>query len=58
MKTATIINNRGRSIYDPKLDKFSGSIIFKEKFENAKKLLANTTIPKEILDKINREFDK
>jgi hypothetical protein len=58
MKTAVIKNNRVRSIYDPELDKFSGSIIFKEKFESAKKLLANTTIPKEILDKINREFDK
>jgi hypothetical protein len=62
MKTAIINSNskntRMRSIYDPKLDEFSGKIIFKEKFESAKKLLANTTIPKEILEKINKEFNK
>jgi hypothetical protein len=58
MKTAVVKNNRGGGIYDPELDKFSGSIIFKEKFESVKRILANTTIPKEILDKINREFEK
>lgn len=62
MKTAIINTNskntRMRSIYDPKLDEFSGKIIFKEKFERAKKLLANTTISKELVNKINREFSK
>ena len=58
MKTAVIKNNQVKIIYDPKLDKFSEGIIFKEKFESAKKLLASTTIRKELLDKINREFKK
>ncbi len=62
MKTTTINTNlkntRMRSTYDPKLDEFSGKIIFKEKFERAKKLLANTTISKELVEKINIEFNK
>lgn len=47
-----------KSTYNPAIDDFEGKIIFKEKFERAEDLLSKTIIPKEIVDKINREFNK
>ena len=47
-----------KSKYNPSLDNFGGKIIFKEKFERAKESLSKTIVPKAIVDKINREFNK
>ncbi len=47
-----------KSIHNPALDNLEGETIFKEKFERAKESLAKTTIPKAIVDKINKEFRK
>ena len=62
MKTATVNMKSDyihtKSVYNPELDKISGKIIFQEKFDRAQKSLSNTVIPKNILDKINKEFKK
>jgi hypothetical protein len=62
MKTATVNTKPDyiytKSVYNPELDKFSGKIIFQEQFERAQKSLSDTIIPKDILDKINKEFKK
>lgn len=62
MKTPTVNTKSDyiytNSVYNPELDKFSSKIIFQEKFDRAQKSLSNTVIPKNILDKINKEFKK
>lgn len=62
MKTAKINSKSShtymKSTYNPALDNLEGKIIFNEKFERAKESLSKTIIPKEIIDKINREFSK
>ena len=47
-----------KSTYNPALNNLEGKIIFKEKFERAKESLSKTIVPKAIVDKINREFNK
>ena len=47
-----------KSTYNPALDNLEGKIIFKAKFERAKETLSKTIIPKDIVDKINRELSK
>lgn len=62
MKTAKINSKSNytyiKSKYNPALDNLEGKIIFKEKFDRAKESLSKTIVPKEIVDKINREFGK
>jgi hypothetical protein len=62
MKTAKINSKSNytyiRSTYNPALDNLEEKIIFKEKFERAKESLSKTIVPKAIIDKINREFNK
>ena len=62
MKTVAIDrktkNTRVKSIYDPKLDKFNGKILFKEQFDKAQELFSNSTFSKEVLDIINSECRK
>ena len=62
MKTATINtklwNTHKGSIYDPNLDNLEEKNIFKDKFERAKESLYETIVPQEIINEINREFNK
>lgn len=62
MKTATINtklwNTNKGSIYDPNLDNLEEKNIFKDKFERAKESLYETIVPQEIINEINREFNK
>jgi hypothetical protein len=62
MKTATINtkskNTRAKSVYDPKLDKFKGKILFKEQFDRAQEMFSNSTFSKEVLEIINQQCSK
>jgi hypothetical protein len=62
MKTATINtkskNTRTKSVYDPKLDKFKGKILFKEQFDRAQEMFSNSTFSKEVLEIINQQCSK
>ena len=58
MQDKSIIKSYTKSTYNPALNHLGGKILFKKKFERAKESLSKTIVPKAIVDKINREFNK
>ena len=47
-----------KSTYNPALDYLEGKVLFKEKLQRAKETLKKYGLPKEVMEKLQREQNK
>ena len=62
MKTATKNTQKGyaftKATYNPALDYLEGKVLFKEKLQRAEETLKKYGLPKEVMEKLQREQNK